>query len=231
MAEQYSRDFKGIWIPKEVWLCEDLSLVEKIMLVEINSLDNEDGCFASNEYFAKFFNLTTIRVSQIIGKLKESGYITLESFNGRQRVLKTCFKIYFKADLNDSLMQDERKFKGRIKENDKHIDTTNSKINNTNTLFNESKKDVNLFAIPDGWPVKEFTELWHNYVRNRKGKTLNEDMAAKRIKLLIDLSNGDWKTAKEILIKAAFKGWDDFTYCLPPKTETKTPKANYNKWK
>ncbi len=41
--EKPSRDFKGIWIPKEIWLSDQLSLMEKILLVEIHSLDNERG--------------------------------------------------------------------------------------------------------------------------------------------------------------------------------------------
>jgi hypothetical protein len=36
------RDFKGIWIPKEIWLNENLTLQEKVFLVEIESLDNEN---------------------------------------------------------------------------------------------------------------------------------------------------------------------------------------------
>ena len=51
------RDFKGIWIPKELWILKDLSLLEKVMLIEIDSLDNENGCYASNDYFADFFGL------------------------------------------------------------------------------------------------------------------------------------------------------------------------------
>ena len=66
------RDFKGIWIPKEVWLTEELTLQEKVFLVEIDSLDNEDGCWASNKYFADFFNVTTQRASQVINNLKEN---------------------------------------------------------------------------------------------------------------------------------------------------------------
>lgn len=48
------RDFKGIWIPKEIWLNTHLTMNEKLFLVEIDSLDNEKGCFASNDYFAEF---------------------------------------------------------------------------------------------------------------------------------------------------------------------------------
>ena len=48
------RDFKGIWIPKEIWLDERLNALDKIILAEINSLDGEDGCYASNQYLAEF---------------------------------------------------------------------------------------------------------------------------------------------------------------------------------
>ena len=39
----YPRDFKGIFIPKEIWLDDDLSAIDKIILAEIYSLDVEDG--------------------------------------------------------------------------------------------------------------------------------------------------------------------------------------------
>ena len=51
-----NRAFKGIWIPKEIWLSTDLKVMEKLVLVEIDSLDNEEGCFASNDHFSKFFS-------------------------------------------------------------------------------------------------------------------------------------------------------------------------------
>ena len=52
MTEQYERDFKGVWIPKHIWLTDDLGWTEKMLLVEIDSLDREHGCFASNEHIA-----------------------------------------------------------------------------------------------------------------------------------------------------------------------------------
>ena len=32
--EKPSRDFKGIWIPKEIWESENLSIMEKVLFVE-----------------------------------------------------------------------------------------------------------------------------------------------------------------------------------------------------
>ncbi|MEJ9319055.1 helix-turn-helix domain-containing protein, partial [Halalkalibacterium halodurans] len=72
------RAFKGVWIPKEIWLDKTLGWSEKLLLVEIESLDNEDGCWASNEYFAGFFNLSKDRISKLISSLRKKGYITAE---------------------------------------------------------------------------------------------------------------------------------------------------------
>ena len=75
------RDFKGVWIPKEIWLSTDLKVMEKLILVEIDSLDNEDGCFASNEHFSKFFSLSKNRCSEIIKSLEKKGYIKIAPQN------------------------------------------------------------------------------------------------------------------------------------------------------
>ena len=70
------RNFKGIWIPKEIWLSSELTLQEKVFLVEIDSLDNEEGCFAGNQYFSDFFGVSKVRVSEVINSLVKKGYIT-----------------------------------------------------------------------------------------------------------------------------------------------------------
>ena len=63
--EKTQRDFKGMWIPKEIWLSDKLSLMEKVLFVEIHSLDNERGCFASNRYFAEFFNISERQIHDL----------------------------------------------------------------------------------------------------------------------------------------------------------------------
>jgi hypothetical protein len=69
------RDFKGVWIPKEIWLEHQLTWMEKLFLTEINSLDNADGCFAGNKYFSEFFKLSPHRCSEIINQLVQKEYL------------------------------------------------------------------------------------------------------------------------------------------------------------
>jgi hypothetical protein len=72
-----SREFKGIWIPKEIWLHKSLSLEEKVFLAEINSLDSEEleHCLDDEEYFANFSGLPKKESVKIINTLKHKGFI------------------------------------------------------------------------------------------------------------------------------------------------------------
>lgn len=79
MGTDMKRKFQGIWIPGAIWLDRSLSITEKVMLVEINSLESPDrGCFASNEYFSEFFDLSKSRVSEIISSLSKKELVLVE---------------------------------------------------------------------------------------------------------------------------------------------------------
>ncbi len=124
-----NRDFKGVWIPKEIWLNTDLSIIEKVLLVEIDSLDNSDrGCFASNEYLAKFVQLSEGRVANIISDLKKRKFIIQVFFDGRNRGLRiskseSSFNENVKAEYTKTTKQPTRKRE--------HNNTVNKTTNNT----------------------------------------------------------------------------------------------------
>ena len=72
-----ARDFKGIWIPREIWELEDLGWNEKLLLVEVDSLNIDgQGCYASNDYLAKFLGVSKERLRKIIYRLVKDGYLT-----------------------------------------------------------------------------------------------------------------------------------------------------------
>lgn len=79
------RDFKGIWIPKEVWTDSNLTFLEKAILMEIDSLDNGEGCYATNKYLADFCQCSERKVSDAIFKLSDYGVVIVEYNDNRQR--------------------------------------------------------------------------------------------------------------------------------------------------
>lgn len=93
MTEQaiaVNRDFKGIWIPREIWLDPRILPNEKILWAEIHSLYNRQkgGCYASNDYLCKFMGVKERRLQEMISNLKACGLVVQVSFDGRERVIK-----------------------------------------------------------------------------------------------------------------------------------------------
>ena len=67
---------KGLWIPAEILLNNDLSDKEKIILSIILYLSDDTGsCFASNKYIASIVNVISDRVAKTVSSLKEKGYV------------------------------------------------------------------------------------------------------------------------------------------------------------
>ncbi len=90
------RAFKGVWIPADIWLDKALTLLEKCVLVEIDSLssDKSRGCYKSNKAFAEFFGLSPNRISEIVSSLEKKGFVRV-SFKreGRRIVERNIFMI------------------------------------------------------------------------------------------------------------------------------------------
>ena len=150
-----NRDFKGVWIPKDIYLNPELTLVEKILLIEIQSLDNEQGCFAGNKYFADFIGVSTTTISLGITKLKELGFIYQESFDGRKRILKASLQ---EAD-NQHIKDDKpvvRKSKSSISNSENIIIQDNNTDNNTS---NNGEKS----------PYTNFVAVYDEFLKKRIG--------------------------------------------------------------
>lgn len=178
------RKFKGVWIPKEIWEEKSLSILEKVMLVEIDSLeDEEDGCYASNKYFANFFKLTNGRISQIINCLQQKGYIKIEyQYNGKEierriiRINKPPYPEVFNK-LNTCLENYAgvfNKLKGGYLENSKD---NNIYINNTNNNITIVEQVINYMNELAGTNFKPTTTKTISLIKARLKEGFNvEDL-------------------------------------------------------
>lgn len=175
MAEE--REFKGVWIPKEIWLDTRLNMLDKGILTEIDSLDNEKGCTASNKYLSEFCQCSETKVSTAISKLIELEYIYVESFDGRTRVLKSRLSNFKKQTLN-ILKADIKNFKTINKDNNiidyKYIvDYLNSKAK-TNYRYQTPKTQSLIRArINEGFTQDDFKVV----IDKKCSEWINTDMS------------------------------------------------------
>ena len=89
--------FVGLFIPAEILEIEELTTTDHMLLAWIDGLQSKEhgGCFASNEYFAKKLRLKENTVKILITKLVDLGLVERLSFDGRQRILRTCKEKWF----------------------------------------------------------------------------------------------------------------------------------------
>lgn len=116
------RDFKGIWIPREIWLASELTLLEKIFLVEIDSLDNEQNCYASNAYFAEFFGISKGRCTQIIKSLEAKGFIQIQLIRDKKAIKKRVIRVVRK--LNTPLSKTKYPYLENAEGNNTYLNNT-----------------------------------------------------------------------------------------------------------
>lgn len=187
------RDFKGVWIPKEVWLDKRLNALDKIILAEIDSLDNEEtGCYASNEYMAEFCQCGITKVSTAISKLIELGYVYVQSFNGRTRIVK--------SRLSNFERQDFKKCKADLQKN-KGINIINNNIKDKNNIDKESKEKSDLFQ-----------KFWEAYP-----KKIDKQGSYKAFKNIPNIEKLLDKILKDISHKKQFQ-WGNVKYIPHPTT-------------
>jgi hypothetical protein len=175
------RDFKGVWIPKDIWLNEDLGWTEKLLLVEIDSLAKNGECFASNEYFAKFFGLSKDRISKMITSLNRKGLleVNLVYKEGSKQVDKRIIKV---NPIGENAHTPRRKRLDPLGENAYTPLGENAEDNNTsfiNTINNTSNKR----NIGEKSLEKEFELLWKIYPRKMgKKKAFDSFKKARKVK-------------------------------------------------
>ena len=222
--EEQQRQFKGIWIPKEIWLNKDLTFQEKIILVEIDSYDDgQVGCFATNKHFVNNFGINSSRISQIIQSLQRKNYITITyDFNGKE-IIKRYLHINRPpyppkegmSKNNIGMLKNEMGVcqfdKGgyvkKLKDNNTNINNTinNNKENNKKKYY-ENEELNNIFT--------EFLEL------RKKIKAVNTERA---INMLINkLSKYDDNIKMKMIEQSIVNSWKDVYELKENKQKSRT---------
>ncbi len=193
--KEVSRDFKGIWIPREIWLADDLTPLQIIILAEINSLDNdkEKGCTASNKYLSDFLGTTERQVREHLGELKRKGYIIQCSFDGRVRGLRVSSRpeeIPSCCPTEKPPVREDGFFQSSIRDNKDKIKEDNT------TSFDKNKKYLPLARLLYEEHKKHDDKFLHG-LNGQLERTLYK--WADDIRLLIEKDGRDYNTVERVI--------------------------------
>lgn len=202
------RDFKGIWIPKEIWLNDNLTMLDKVILVEIDSLDNEEGCTATNEYLCDFCQCSQQKLSMSISKLKELGLIDIVSFDGRRRVIKSQIYKMVGRLLKNSRQTTKKSYPDYQKIVQINIDNNidDYKEEEKDKSFSKkAKKSLDLSAVEPH--MKEAVDTWIAY-KKEKGKSYKQMGFNSFYKKLVQLSGNNSVNAMKIIEQSMANNYD-----------------------
>lgn len=135
------KEFKGVWIPYEIFINKKLTDKEKFVYSMIIFLSKENECTISNAYIGNLLNICNVQVSRIINSLKKKGYINTKIIykeNSKEIALRKIVPII----KNDNTYKQINV--NPINKNAKDIKYIN-KINNKNNWKLENKRDYSNF--------------------------------------------------------------------------------------
>ena len=134
---------KGIWIPIEVLHNKDLTMQEKLILMEITQLEMLDkGCIASNRHFAELLDISTKSASNTVSGLVKKGYIKTVIKDGSRNHQREIFTIHPTMDTHPQIMDTPSTKDGETKEN--------------KTINNTASEDTARLKV-------EFVSIWDDY--------------------------------------------------------------------
>ena len=200
MMDYGERDFKGVWIPKQVWLDTRLTALDKVILTEIDSLDqSERGCFASNKHIADFCQCSETKVSKSISTLIKYGYLYVQNFDGRQRELKS--RLSNNANLPcKNYKADEHKMQESNTYTNPTTNTENKKKERKKTGYDEILSQIENESL---------RECYLEYIKMRK--MIKAPMTDRALTMLIHRVEGfepnNVERQKQMLENAIMNNW------------------------
>jgi hypothetical protein len=185
------RDFKGVWIPKAIWLDSRLTALDKVILTEIDSLDQgERGCFASNKHIADFCQCSITKVSTSISRLIDLNYLYVQNYDGRQRELKSRLSKFERQTFKNH-DADSQKLKESNTRNNTSTNTTNKRerkpfipptLEEVEAYCKSRNNNVDAKRFFDYFDASDWVDGKGNKVRNWKQKVITWESYNKEVK-------------------------------------------------
>lgn len=196
--EEQQRQFKGIWIPKEIWINKELTQQEKMILVEIDSYDDgKIGCYASNKHFVNNFGINSSRVSQIIQSLQRKGWIDIEyEYKGKEIIKRYLHINKPPYPLEIGMLKNEmgvcQFHKGGYVKKLKDNNTYTNNTNNNNIIYSQVlpyEEIINYLNLKANTHYRHTIEKTKSLINAR----FNENFTLDDFKKVIDNKVSEWK--------------------------------------
>ena len=155
------KEYTGVWIPKSVMECRELSPIDKIVYGEIACFTK---CYGSNKWLAERIGRSEVTASRSVNKLVRLGFVEHMGTNGNIRLLKAYQKRRGGLIKNDKA--GSSKMISIDKRKDKSIDKMDTKVS-IGEVSPESYGKVEINQLFETWESTTGLPITSNKTKNR----------------------------------------------------------------
>lgn len=155
------KEYTGVWIPKSVMECRELSPIDKIVYGEIACFTK---CYGSNKWLAERIGRSEVTASRSVNKLVRLGFVEHMGTNGNIRLLKAYQKRRGGLIKNDKA--GSSKMISIDKRKDKSIDKMDTKVS-IGEVSPESYGKVEINQLFETWEATTGLPITSNKTKNR----------------------------------------------------------------
>lgn len=170
-------------IPANVRYDEKLPMGARMLYGELTALANEKGyCWATNNYFAELYNVTTATISNWITKLEKQGHIYKEIIYKKgskeieeRRIYITPIKEIFNTPTKNFGEGIKENFNTPIKKNLKENNTISNNTFNNTEYIESTSSDV---------PYKEIVQAYNDICKSLPSVKVISDKRKKKMRVI-----------------------------------------------
>lgn len=155
------KEYTGVWIPKSVMECRELSPIDKIVYGEIACFTK---CYGSNKWLAERIGRSEVTASRSVNKLVRLGFVEHMGTNGNIRLLKAYQKRRGGLIKNDKA--GSSKMISIDKRKDKSIDKMDTNVS-IGEVSPESYGKVEINQLFETWETTTGLPITSNKTKNR----------------------------------------------------------------
>lgn len=141
------KEYTGVWIPKAVMECKELTPTDKIVYGEIACFDR---CYGSNKWLAERICKSEVTASRCVSKLVKLGFVRFDGVKGNVRFIKVYQRRQATSSTTKGVIINDKAVLSSTTNIDKSIDKrldnidTNVSIDESSEVLIASKKNPDI---------------------------------------------------------------------------------------
>lgn len=148
------KEYTGVWIPKAVMECKELTPTDKIAYGEIACFER---CYGSNKWLAERICKSEVTASRCVSKLVKLGFVRFDGIKGNVRFIKVYQRRQATSSTTKGVIMDDKTALSSTTNIDKSID---KRLDNVDTNVSTDETSVVLAASKKNPDIDQAFLMW-----------------------------------------------------------------------